>query len=57
MNRDAIAKAIYDLNPTIQPWNGDPYSFEEVWVFSNDHHLHLAYLQADAAIESLTAKG
>lgn len=25
-----VAKILYDLNPAIQPWNGDPYALEDL---------------------------
>jgi hypothetical protein len=48
--RDQIAKLIYDLNPEIQPWDGDPFEFHEPRA---GYKKKLAYRQADAVIELL----
>lgn len=53
MDREAIAKAIYKLNPEIQPWDGDPFSFEEAKAHANSYYAKLAYEQADEVIELL----
>lgn len=48
--RDLIAKAIYDINPMIQPWDGDPFGFHELQAGSRKR---LAYRQADAVIKAI----
>lgn len=45
--RDLVAKAIYDINPEIQPWDGDPFMFHEPRA---GYKKQLAYRQADAVL-------
>lgn len=50
--RDEYARAIYALNPDKQPWNGDPYLFDEPRGAGDSTKKELAYQQADALIAS-----
>lgn len=47
---DVAARAIYKLRPAIQPWNGDPFEFDEPRA---RHERELAQKQAAAAIVAL----
>lgn len=50
--RDKIAEVIYNENPEIQKWDGEPYSFyEAVKLLKSSYYADLAYQQADALLE------
>lgn len=42
---DKIARAIYAISPAIQPWNGDPYDYDETGA---KHEREKAHKQAVA---------
>ncbi|SHU68420.1 Uncharacterised protein [Mycobacteroides abscessus subsp. abscessus] len=49
---EKMARVLYGLNPAIQPWDGDPYGFDEPRArYARD----LAYKQARAVAEVLAA--
>lgn len=50
---EKMARVLYGLNPEIQPWDGDPYGFDEPRArYARD----LAYKQARAVAEVLAAR-
>lgn len=48
--RREVAVAIYRHNPAIQPWDGDPFGFDEPRA---EYKRDLAYRQADSVIAAL----
>lgn len=48
--RQEVARAIYRHNPAIQPWDGDPFGFDEPRA---QHKRELAYKQAEAVVAAL----
>jgi hypothetical protein len=49
VRRAQLAEAIYNLNPEVQPWNGDPFTLREA-LGRNAPRAWLAYAQADAVL-------
>jgi hypothetical protein len=47
---EAVARAIYNISPAIQPWDGDPFCFDESRA---KYERERAYRQATAAIAAL----
>jgi hypothetical protein len=47
---EEVARAIYNLHPAIQPWDGDPFEFDEPRA---EYNRDLAYRQARAAVAAL----
>ena len=49
LQRVLLAEIIYEANPDIQPWDGDPFTFTTA-LNRNMFHANLAVKQADAIL-------
>jgi hypothetical protein len=51
---EAVARAIYRVRPAIQPWDGEPFDFDEPRA---QYERDLAYRQARAVAEDVLGDG
>ncbi len=49
---EKAARLIYDLNPDLQPWDGDAYGYHETINWSGKTHSKTALAQAKALAQS-----
>lgn len=47
---EKLAEVLYALNPDRQPWDGDPFGFQEA-LRRREHRAQLALIQAEKLID------